>query len=580
MSTKRFTYPAVRISQSETAPPVIFFAALCTEMSVWAGIPQKKKFGEETDQETVGFQRQENKGRVNELLHFYSHPQNVIQNPILCASRNLGSEGVSFTPLPDAQPGAATLGTVTISVPNFDGMTMRELFGRVRQQLEKRVPELSGKAPPSQLVEELKRQLNSTGTLGTKISADFEDELEDDSDFDSDSDSDTNDTTASLFEESHITDFWEEISARHEICNLLPDESVADPFCKFSRELLVSYLQPTVVVDGQHRLKGALAHADSELNNPASRAEAEQQIVAGKSPAEVDRELLTKVARTLPVSLLLSEDPAEQVFQFVVVNQKATPIGKALLGTIVSTTLGEDELAKVSERLKKAGIPLEESRAISLVVRSKESPFYGKVQRGIDSNKNDLLEWNVLGQVISIFKNLEGGRLYGENNDYASLWGKKFLASSNVVAEFSANGFESPKDYWTSTDGPWLKVFTSFWNIVKTRLSCDDPEEGNYWGSPRKSNLFNKISLTILSADFFLYLYDKDKEIDSLADVEQYTKDWLGQVSENYFKRDWDLSGVKKETTGIKKRWASMWKEYRKNPTRLPQKSSYRLASN
>jgi len=574
MSDQSFNYPAVRVLQSETAPPVIFFAALCTEMSVWAGIPQKKKFGETTDQETVGFQRQENKGRVNELLHFYSHPQNVIQNPILCAARNLGTEGVSFNPLPGAVLGTATLGTVTISVPDFNSMSMGELFRRVRHQLEKRVPELSGMPPPSQLVERLKRQLNATGLLSSEISTDPDTDFDDDSD----SESDANDTTVSLFEESHISDFWEEVTARHEISKLLQDGDVPNPFFGFSRELLISYLQPTVVVDGQHRLKGALAHAESELSSAATREAVEKQILLGKSPSEVDRELLAQVARTLPVSLLLSDDPAEQVFQFVVVNQKATPIGKALLGTIVSTTLGQDELAKVSERLKKAGIPIEESRAISLVVRSRESPFFGKVQRGIDSNNNDLLEWNVLGQLISIFKNLNGGRLYGENNDYADLWKRRFLESSEVVADYASKGFDSPNAYWSSTDGPWLKVFTSFWNMVRSRLSCDDPEEGNYWGSPRKSNLFNKISLTILSADFFLYLYDKDKKIDSFIDVEDYTKNWLDKVSENYFKRDWELSGVKKDTTGIKKRWASTWKEYRKNPVRLPQKTIYRQA--
>jgi hypothetical protein len=120
----------------------------------------------------------------------------------------------------------------------------------------------------------------------------------------------------------------------------------------------------------------------------------------------------------------------------------------------------------------------------------------------------------------------------------------------------------------------------TFWGIVKSNLSSEDPELGNFWGAPRKSNLFNKISLTILTADFFMYLTDKDKKIDSLQNLEVITNDWLNGVNKNYFEREWDLSGVKKDTTGIKKRWAAMWKEYRKNPIRLPLKSQYRQALN
>jgi hypothetical protein len=570
MSSQIFTYSAVQIQQSDSAPAVVLFAAPCTEMALWAGIPQKKKFGETTDEETVGFQRQENKVRVNELMQFYSDSRNVIQNPILCASRSIGEDGVYFRPLKGQPPGIAIHGEIIINLPNFDSISMAELFGLVRQQLEKRVSDLAGKKPSSKIVEKLKRQAN-LGGHSVENSAEQEELIDD-------TETDINDTTVALFEESHITDFWDEIAARHEICSSLNSHEVADPFLGFSRQLLISYLQPTVVVDGQHRLKGALAHANSEVNDQVLREESEQLIISGMDPLEVNKKMLAKAARTLPVSLLLSDDPAEQVFQFIVVNQKATPIGKALLGTIVSTTLGQDELGKVADRLKKAGIPLEESRAISLVVRSKDSPFFGKVQRGIDSNNNELLEWNVLGQLLSIFKNLEGGRLFGEANDYAELWKRKFLNISGIASTYAEEGFESQKDYWSSTDGPWLSVFTLFWQIVKNKLASDDPEQENYWGQPRNSNLFNKVSLTILSADFFLYLTDKDKQIDSLADVEKYTSDWLTGVSKTYFERGWDLSGVKKDTTGIKKRWASMWKEYRKNPVRLPMKSLYRQA--
>lgn len=89
----------------------------------------------------------------------------------------------------------------------------------------------------------------------------------------------------------------------------------------------------------------------------------------------------------MPVSLLLSSDPAEQVFQFVVINQKATPIERSLLGTIVSTTLTNDEMEQVSERLRSSGIQLEEARAITWMARSEESPFCRLVERGVEDEK-------------------------------------------------------------------------------------------------------------------------------------------------------------------------------------------------
>jgi len=571
-----FRYPALKVNKVPSAPPIVFFAASCVEMAAWAGIPQKRKFGEGPDQETVGFQRQDTKSRVTDLMHFYADPANVIQNPLLCAARELGPDGVAFSPSGESgSDGFVTNGILTITVPDFASLETATLLGMVRSQLERRVPELKELSPDSRMIETLKKKLNRN------LNARAEDESErvDDDNTDSeDLEPDSSDPTVALFEESHIGDFWREIAARHEIASELPVGDVPDPFLGFSRELLISYLQPTVLVDGQHRLKGALAHADYEVESEENRRRAEELVGHGGSPSEIREQMLLEVSRVLPISLLLSDDPAEQVFQFVVVNQKATPIGKALLGTIVSTSLGQLELEKVSTRLKRAGIPLEESRAISLVVRSRNSPFYGKVQRGIDANNSELLEWNILGQLISIFKNLEGGRLYGENNDYADLWKRRFLESSEIVTSYEQKNFDSAYLYWSSTDGPWLHVFINFWNAVKSKLASDDPHEANYWGNPRISNLFNKVSLTILSADFFMFLTDKDRTLSSSAEAQALVDEWLTAVQVSYFKRDWEMSGVKKDTTGIKKRWASLWKEYRKNPLRIPPKTAYRQA--
>jgi hypothetical protein len=273
----------------------------------------------------------------------------------------------------------------------------------------------------------------------------------------------------------------------------------------------------------------------------------------------------------------MSDDPSEQVFQFVVVNQKATPIGRALLGTIVSTTLSNDEMGRVAGRLKDAGIRLEESQAVTYLARHQDSPFCGLIERGLSGRSNDLLQWNVFASLIGIFRNLKGGRLYGQRNDYANLWASRYLGESGIVQDFRDKGFDSPDEYWSSLEGPWRQFFIAFWGTVRDKLgNTSVPDKPNYWGATRESNLFNKISLTILAADFFQFLVETRMKIESVDQVPDLTRNWLLEVDDGYFDRNWNLVGVKKDSTGIRNRWAEIWTEYRKSGGNLPDKRNLR----
>jgi hypothetical protein len=576
----KYKYPAVRVNQTGGSPSVILFAAPSIDMKEWAGIPQKRKIDNGDSGESVGFQREESSKRINEIKKFFGDPKNVIQNPILCASRKSAGNGIAFVPFDDQSESPAIFGNIEISPPKFKEMAFSAVLSEVRAYIEARVPELQGREPSPELVERLKRIAVEAGHLDVEEDVQSDDE-ENDADIDAESqeasDQKQSDMTAALFEETHISDFWEEIAARHEISKSIDEAKVGDKFLGFSKDALASYILPVIVVDGQHRLRGAIEHAKSLVNDPKYRESIEAAIAEGKKPEEVSDGLLRELSRTLPISLLMSDAPAEQVFQFVVVNQKATPIGKALLGTIVSTTLSQKELEGVADRLKNAGIELEESRAISFLAKFPESPFFGKVQRGIDSDAKELLEWNVLGHLVAIFRNLSGGRLFGEKNDYADRWRKKQFLESAIVADAKDNGYEDAFKYWSSTDGPWRLVFMEFWKAVRDKLAdTTDAEARNYWGSPRISNLFNKISLTILAADFFMFMCESKRTLDSASQVSELVDDWLEDVQPKYFARDWNLSGVKKDSPGIKKQWAALWREYRKDPSRVPRIENYR----
>jgi hypothetical protein len=564
MDIKKFSYPAIKIKQNPDASEIILFGASAYEISKWAGVPQKTRFD---GVESVGFQRVNNPKRLAELQKFYLNSKNVIQNSLICAIREIDGCDIKFV--------GEDTGTLEVYFPDFYNMPIVDLFAILRRNLESRVSDKEQLEVTTSDKQKIKRALSLSGEYENFDSIN---ELELDDPNEEEEEEENEEHTEVILDESHFYDFIKEVSSRHEVLLELGEAAKdLDYFLGFTRDVLISFILPVSLVDGQHRLLGAIEETQSHINKGVYHAEIETLVNQKLNPIEINEYLLRKYSRKLPVSLLLSSDPAEQVFQFVVINQKATPIERSLLGTIVSTTLTNDEMEQVSERLRASGIKLEEARAITWMARSEESPFYQLVERGVEAERNDLLQWSVMGKVITIFKELSGGVRFGEKNDYARRWKEKHLDNSNIVSNFSEYGYETPFEYWRSLEGPWREIFVTFWNCVKSKFSqSENPDRFNYWGKPRISNIFNKISLTVLAADFFEYLVLAKIELSSKEQVNDLVDDWLTDVDFAYFDRDWQLSGVKKDSKGIRDRWAEIWSDYRKSPDKLPRVTQYR----
>lgn len=568
MAVGQFGYPALLVRQGPDAPPLVLFSASAVEIDQWVGIPQKAKM---LEGETLGFQRDSNLTRVDQIARFYGEPRNVIHNPLLCAIREeLGVE-VSFKPTSKSSGDSrlAIPGNLTIKLPDRRDLPLVALLNQARIALEKRVPELVNHPQPTELIARLRKKYDAPIRLAEETE-ELEDELDDENV--DDANNGTTSPEEALFEESHIGDFWCQLRAREVLLGQLGDQFREDTFLGFGREAVEAYLRPIVLVDGQHRLLGALKAArDSVDEDPKVSPRVAASLRSGTSREEIANRLLIQRARRLPISMLLDPAPGEHVFQFVVVNQKATPVRPALLATIISTSLSEAELEPITERLENAGVPLKSSRAISYLTKNPKSPFANRVARGLSEEGADLLPWTVLGQLVAMFRDLKGAKFFHDGKmDYADIWRRRFLTSSKILADDSEDNKEA-QIAWRIPDGPWRDVFIAFWWAVRNKFGDSESQDAhNYWGKPRTSNLFNKPSLLTLATDFFAYLVEARKTIDSAEAVTALVDEWLLDVDLSYFARDWKLVNVKKDSSGTRKQWSKLWYGYRRDPKSLP----------
>src|SRR5262249_121260 len=117
-----------------------------------------------------------------------------------------------------------------------------------------------------------------------------------------------------LTEETQLVDFYQELRIRIEILRELPADARPNELVGFSVDAMLSYLQPVVLVDGQHRLHGAVLSANNKIQSNEIQDALIEQVNNGIHPAEAQRKALHGSSRMLPVSLLFDANPAEHVF--------------------------------------------------------------------------------------------------------------------------------------------------------------------------------------------------------------------------------------------------------------------------
>lgn len=571
-------YQAIRYRQHPEAKPVILFVAPCHEILNWGGIPQKKI---ENSLETLGFQRTDNPSRLKSIADFLSsEAKNILPNPILCATKDCRK--VAFTPSrPEDDPVRGQPGVLEITTRDFSEIPYLDLVKEAVAMLQARSAKLKElRIEPSQVDSAIHR-LRGGGESRTSDGEGQLGDVDTEADPASEEEADTVDVEVSFDTESHVHDFYRALLLRLALCERL-GISDKDSVLGLSKSVLIEYLKPTMVVDGQHRLLGANRELTSLLESTEGRDYADSLADQGAIKEQVRAKAEERFARRLGVSLIHDDDWSEHVFQFVVVNQKATPIPKALLASIVATTLTEDEISRISARLVSAGIPVTDYVAINYLNAARDSPFYGLINRGIGKGTSErLINLTVVDKLIKMVRDFKGATLFHDTTDWAAYFLKKgFESRFDFLPQYL--GLKERLRYWQKVDGPWREFFCRFFSKIRELFSTEDEQSGACWGYPRKSNLFNGVHLQILLADFFRYLYESKDVLHSLEQLDGVIeKGWLENVygkTANYFARTWrpENSRAKKTDAAVQRAWSVAWTDFRNHPEgRLPRIENY-----
>jgi len=278
MTVRTYRYRAYRMKQTPDSEPLLLFSAHALEIEAWAGIPQRGRLG---GGETVGFQRQENDSRVRELAGFFNEPRNVVQNPLLCALQNETS--VVF----NESVAGSEFGELEITAEALSELTLLALIQKVIAGLEARMPNLAAQPIDQARLAEVVRcasELHDLAALEESDADTDEPDYENDEDEEAESDDDESAgdvASVLLTEETQLVDFYQELKVRADVLGRLSSTTDLDELLGFSKDAMISYLQPVVLVDGQHRLRGAITSAKMAAESAKGREEVRRAIDEG-----------------------------------------------------------------------------------------------------------------------------------------------------------------------------------------------------------------------------------------------------------------------------------------------------------
>lgn len=240
--------------------------------------------------------------------------------------------------------------------------------------------------------------------------------------------------------------------------------------------------KPGLIIDGQHRVFGAKDVVDFPVQ--------------------------------IPVVFLPGLSMQEQVFHFYILNNKAKPLDKTQLRSIVSTSLSNGEIEALYDRFDSAGLDAEEARWTHEANTIEGSPFKGLISFGLGEETSALKE-PVADQLMRHFVKMP----------------PKFRALFSDVEKW--------KDYEYR-----LELFFAFWRAVK-----DTYPEAWEKATKGEGQLFRKVGLLVLQD----YVLETLKSVRAFQDESPFASGQslyeavqkaLSRLPEAFFLREWKVKSL------------------------------------
>lgn len=277
-----------------------------------------------------------------------------------------------------------------------------------------------------------------------------------------------------------------------------------DRFPPEDQEALETFVRstskPGLILDGQHRVWGA-RHVPEDIE--------------------------------LPIVLLPKLDKSEQVFHFYIVNNKAKPLKKEELLITLATSLTDDEVESLFDRLDEAGENAEEARLTYRADTSAKSPFIGLVDYGgAVGEQTGAFRYKNLHDVIESFMGLD--------SRYSSL----------------VEGI----DEWETDDDYTYRMsrFYIFWDEIRNQYQdlWDDAiaaRQGEEFEDKPEQFIF-KVTMIQLQEyvldhfahidDFYRGRLDEGPILQDEENIREAVEDAVEELDAQFFRREWEVTSL------------------------------------
>lgn len=241
---------------------------------------------------------------------------------------------------------------------------------------------------------------------------------------------------------------------------------------------LEAICRPALVVDGQHRLFGA-ANCDNDI--------------------------------WLPVVAIPNCSWAEQIYQFVVINEKAQRVETSLLTDIFGSSLTRSEQQSLRRKLERSNVHVEERIAAVIASRDPESPFYEMVQIKLEGSPPGGGRPFIPESTIRTL--IEGGR--GTPG---------WRTADEFYEHYVSPNFPVRADWDSWTSGRWREYWFCFWRTVAEFYDQQaQAETGDttqlLWDRASLTNLTKSVTMRLFQRLFMEKAADRVRQVKQSRDL-------------------------------------------------------------